>query len=220
MQGAGNMPGTDEHQERLSKIEIEQAEHRAMLGGIVQSVDRLATSVEKLDAHVQAAGKSDWGVIFRGGSLIVAVMVALGAIYVQPMRIEALSNKERIDRLDTTVQRELKTITSTMDSRLQNLDTVLQREVRLLLDRRDLDIEHTNQMLAMMQHDIEELEETNFSQDDYDRLVVPITEDIDTINERLAGVRETRFTAEDGNAIQQQVNSLQARIGELMSRKR
>lgn len=139
--------------QRLARVESREE-------GILQSLDRLAQAVNRIEQRVNEG--TNWGVLGTWGAVLITILGGIGFMAVRPLeqRMDRYATRldnhvattagdsvhiqtlyshlskvtDSVETLDEVLQREMRLLDSAVEQKITALDTILQREIRLIND--------------------------------------------------------------------------------------
>lgn len=110
-------------------IDAKIAALETSVGGIKSDIASLVVTVRDLANQIAQKGATNWGAIFSGAGVLVAVLGFIGNQALSPVRDAVLENKERVRTLETNIvpRREHDHVWSEQSDFLRRLESRIDR---------------------------------------------------------------------------------------------
>lgn len=202
----------------VSRVTAGQASLEAQVSSLGGAVSRLTDMVADLANRFTQVGKPNNTLIISAIGVAFTALAYIGSQWLDPVRSEIdrheaditqmdVKAANLVDRLDTTIQREMRLLDATMESRIGSLDKTLQREMDLKDNLIDAKVEAVQAAADRNAQHLSGRDGMRFNMPDYERLVAPEIKDHD---ERLLSIESSRWPASEGMENRERIARLEA----------
>lgn len=137
----------------------------------------LTSKLDRISTNMGDSNKTNWGVLASWLGVATTIMIYHTNLTVAPL-------SKSITELDTALQREIRLINNTTESKVSNLDSRLQREMTLLADRQEAEIDALRGRVVVVDSEQRGMLSNYFGEDEASQLRSELTRRIEKLENK------------------------------------